>query len=71
MTECNSVGTPITTEMKFTKEGDRKPIEPTIFKSLIGNLRYLIIIRLDIVYGVGLVSRYIEELKSSHLLAAK
>jgi hypothetical protein len=71
MTECNSVGTPIVTEMKFTKEGDRKPIEPTIFKSLVGSLRYRIITRLDIVYGVGLMSRYIEEPKLSYLLAAK
>jgi Reverse transcriptase (RNA-dependent DNA polymerase) len=66
MTECNSVGTPIATRMKLTKECDEKPIEPTIFKSLVGSLRYLIITRPDIMYGVGLMSRYMEEPKSSH-----
>jgi Reverse transcriptase (RNA-dependent DNA polymerase) len=71
MTECNFVGTSVASGTKLTKEGDEKFIEPSIFKSLVGNIRYLTIIRPDIVYGVGLVSRYMEEPKSSHLLAAK
>ena len=41
------------------------------FKSLVGSLRYLTITRPDIVYGVGLVSRYIETPKDSHWLAAE
>jgi hypothetical protein len=66
MTEYNSVGISVATVTKLTKEGDEKSMEQTIFKSLVGNLRYLIIIRHIITYGVGLVSRYMEESKSSH-----
>jgi Reverse transcriptase (RNA-dependent DNA polymerase) len=71
MTECNSIGIPIATGKKLTKKGDEKPIEPTIFKSLVGSLRYLTITRPDIVYGVRFVSRYMKESKSLHWLAAK
>jgi hypothetical protein len=71
MTECNSVDTLVATGTKLTKEGDGKPIEPTIFKSLVGSLRYLTITRPNIVYGVGLVSRYMKEPKLSHWLVAK
>ena len=71
MAECNPVGTPVATGTKLTKEGDGKHVDPTIYKSLVGSLRYLTITRPDIVHGVGLVSRYMEEPKSSHWLAAK
>jgi Reverse transcriptase (RNA-dependent DNA polymerase) len=66
MAECNFIGTLVATEIKLTKEGDGKPIEPTIFKSLVGTLRYLTIRRPNIVYGVELVSRYMKEPKSSY-----
>jgi hypothetical protein len=66
MTECNYVGTPVATGTKLIKEGDGKSIKPTIFKSLVRSLRYLTITRPDIVYGVGLMSRYMEEPKSSY-----
>jgi hypothetical protein len=66
MIECNYVGTPVVIGTKLIKECDGKSIEPTIFKSLVRSLRYLTITRPDIVYGVGLVSRYMEEPKSSY-----
>jgi hypothetical protein len=72
MIECNSIGTPVATRTKLTKKkGDRKLIELTIFKNIVGSLKYLIITRPNIVYGVGLVSRYMKESKSTHQLVAK
>jgi len=71
MESCNSVSTPIETSIKLSKEGDDRVIEPTLYKSLVGSLRYLTITRPDIVYGVGLVSRYMEKPMQTHWLTAK
>ncbi|XP_074345106.1 uncharacterized protein LOC141684164 [Apium graveolens] len=42
-----------------------------LFKSLVGSLRYLTFTRPDIMYAVGLVSRYMEKPKQDHFMAAK
>lgn len=46
-------------------------MNPTYYKSLIGSMRYLICTRSDILFKVGLASRFMEEPKGSHLMAAK
>ena len=71
MSNCNPVNTPIATGMKLSREENGDFVNSIFFKSLVGSLRYLTITRLDIVYGVGLVSRYMETPKESHWLAAK
>ena len=62
MSNCNSVNIPIATgmkhqekEMKLSREENGDFVDSTLFKSLVGSLRYLTIIRPDIIYGVGLV----------------
>ena len=71
MSNCNPVNTPIATGMKLSREEIRDFVDSTLFKSLVGSLKYLTTTRSYIVYGVGLVSRYIETPKGSHWLAAK
>jgi len=46
-------------------------IDPTYFKILIGSLRYLTRTRPVMLYGVGLISRYMEIPDQSHLNATK
>jgi hypothetical protein len=50
------------------KEG---AIDATLYKSLVESLRYLRCTSPDIIYGVGLVSRYMEEPKITHWKAIK
>ena len=42
-----------------------------MYKSLVGSLRYWTITRPDIMYVVGLVSRYMNESRQKHFQAAK
>ena len=57
--------------MKFSLKNDEKEVDPTLFKQIVGSLRYLCHTRPDIAYGVGLISRYMVKPTTSHLVAAK
>jgi hypothetical protein len=67
---CNPVSTPVENgmELRKSKVGN---VDPTYFKSLVGSLRYLTCTRPDILYGVELISKYMETPDQSHLNAAK
>ncbi|CAH9097660.1 unnamed protein product [Cuscuta europaea] len=71
MDDCNPINTPVDCGVKLSKFGDEEKVEPTIFKSLVGSLRYLTCTRPDILYGVGFISRYMEDPRTSHWKAAK
>ena len=71
MDSYNAVNTLVATGLKLSKEGEGKLVNSTMYKSLVGSLRYLTMTRLDILYGVGLVSRYMETPRESHWLTAK
>ncbi|KAK3010231.1 hypothetical protein RJ639_010921 [Escallonia herrerae] len=69
--DCQLVDIPVECGTKLTKKGAGKPVNPTYYKSLVGCLRYLTCTRHDLLFGVGLVSRYMENPRTSHLQAAK
>jgi len=71
MESYNSMSTLVETSIKLSKEGDDRVIKPTLYKSMVGSLKYLTITRPDIFYGVGFVSRYMEKPMQTHWLAAK
>jgi len=70
ISSCNRL-TPIATGMKQSREENGDFVDSTLFKSLVSSLGYLMITTPDIVYGIGLVSHYIETPKESHWLVAK
>ncbi|KAF7129740.1 hypothetical protein RHSIM_Rhsim10G0098100 [Rhododendron simsii] len=71
MESCNLVNTPVEIGLELRKSTSGGNVDPTYFISLVGSLRYLICTRPDILYGVGLISRYMEVPAHSHLNAAK
>ncbi|GAA0149774.1 oxidase [Lithospermum erythrorhizon] len=71
MKECKPVNTPVEVGMKLRTNSIKESINSTLFKSLVGSLRYLTFTRPDIMYAVGLVSRYIEKPKQDHFITAK
>jgi len=60
---CNSASTPAEVNMKLVKNEDEELVDPT--------LRYLCKCRLCISYVVCIISKFISEPRSSHLLAVK
>ena len=71
MSNCNPVVTPAEVGVKLKRDSPGSFVDPTLYKSLVGSLRYLTITRPDIMFAVGLVSRYMEEPRQEHFKAAK
>jgi hypothetical protein len=58
-------------KLKLSKVSDSKPVDATIYRSLIGSLRYLLHIRLELTYSVCYLSRFKEAPKQEHLDTVK
>ncbi|XP_040873473.1 uncharacterized mitochondrial protein AtMg00810-like [Glycine max] len=57
--------------IKLSTGEDTNLVDSTLYRQLIGSLRYLCNSRSDITYEVGLVSRFMKKPCKDHLLAAK
>ena len=57
--------------LKLSKEDCNKNVDPTLYKSIVGNLMYLTATRPDIMPVVSLISRFMERPKEAHWQAAK
>ncbi|OIT02422.1 retrovirus-related pol polyprotein from transposon tnt 1-94 [Nicotiana attenuata] len=66
MLDCNPVNTPMESGTKLSKFDEGEKVNPTFFKSLVGSLRYLTCTRPDILFAVGVVSRFMEAPTSTH-----
>lgn len=71
MEHCKPVSTPVEYGVKMSLHQDGEEINPTFFKSLVESLRYLTCTILDILFGIGLVSRHMEASTTSHLKVVK
>lgn len=71
MKNCNSVTTPVEKGLKLVKDPAGKRVDCTLYKQIVGSLMYLTATRPDLMYSVSLISRYMEQPKEIHLLAAK
>jgi hypothetical protein len=71
MHEANPTQCPLEPGMKLSMDKEGKPVDATLYRRRIGCLRYLLHTRPDLSYSVGLVSRYMQEPKESHMAAVK
>ncbi|XP_074364362.1 secreted RxLR effector protein 161-like [Apium graveolens] len=71
MTDCNPSKYPMEPKVQLVKDETGKTVNSTMFKSLVGGLRYLVHTRPDIVYSVGMISQFMERPTTMHLNAAK
>ncbi|KAL1360030.1 hypothetical protein AAHE18_04G148400 [Arachis hypogaea] len=61
MEHSKPVSTLVEEKFKLQREDKGRAVNPTYYKNLIGSLRYLTATRPDIVFGVSLLSRFMEE----------
>ena len=71
MSNCKVFPTPIIIGLKLRKDDDGSIVDPTMFKRLVGSLMYLDATRSNIMYGVSLISIFMESPKYSHWKARK
>lgn len=71
MENCKEVATPIETNAKLSLDEEGISVDGTLYKQIVGSLRFICNSRPDISYGVGLISRFMSNPKASHLVAAK
>ncbi|XP_017423587.1 uncharacterized mitochondrial protein AtMg00810-like [Vigna angularis] len=71
MTVCNSARSLIEVNLKLAKNKTEEDAEETVFKQIVGSLRFLCNSILDLSFDVGLISRFMNNPKKSHMLTAK
>ncbi|KAK2402146.1 putative mitochondrial protein [Trifolium repens] len=71
MVDYNSSVTPADTKVKIEDDDTSEAVDSTMFRQLVGSLRYLCQSRPDISYAVGYISRFMSKPLKSHFLAAK
>jgi hypothetical protein len=70
MGSCHPVTTPSEVNIKLRRD-DEGDVDASLFKQLVGSLRFLCNSRPDNSFGVGHISKFMSALKKSHLAAAK
>jgi hypothetical protein len=66
LSNCNSCRTPMECRLKLKKEDGSGEVDKTLYRSVIGSLRYLVNTRPDIAAAVGVANRFIENPTASH-----
>jgi hypothetical protein len=71
MADCNRVHVPMEPRLKLSKRSTNPPVDVTLYRSIIGSLRYLVHTRPDISFSVGMLSRFMEAPTTEHMSAVK
>ena len=71
MDDSNPASSLVEPNVKLEKNGEEEKVDVTLFKKIVGSLRYLCNSRPDIGFIVRLVRRYMSEPRVSHMKAAR
>lgn len=66
MSNCNSCRVPMECRLKVKKHDDTGEADKTLYRSVIGSLRYLVNTRPDLALAVGVASRFMENPTQIH-----
>jgi hypothetical protein len=71
MEKCNPAATPLEANLKLNKDENEKDVDSTLYKQIVGCVRFLCCTRPVITFGVGLINRFMESPKVTHFAATK
>nr|KYP66838.1 Retrovirus-related Pol polyprotein from transposon TNT 1-94 [Cajanus cajan] len=71
MMGCNPAETPAEINGKLTRSENEASVDGTLFRQIVGSLRFICHSRPEIAFSVGLVSRFMNDPRQPHLVAAK
>src|SRR4051812_42790624 len=71
MTDCYETQAPMDQRHKLSKSSSNSPVDTTMYRSIVGSLRYLVHTRPDLAYSVGIVSRFMENPTIEHMSVIK
>lgn len=71
LASCKPISTPMEVRLKLSTKSTTPTVDATMYRSLVGSLRYLVHTRPDIAFAVGYVSRFMETPRQEHLVAVK
>lgn len=71
MADCNPVQVPMEPRLKLSKKSSNPPVDASMYRSIVGSLRYLVHSRPDISFAVGYVSRFMEAPTTEHYAAVR
>ena len=66
MAECKPCVTPMEERLKLTKASTATKVDATLYRIIVGSLRYLVHTRPDITFVVGYVSRFMKDPREDH-----
>ncbi|PNX81186.1 hypothetical protein L195_g037203 [Trifolium pratense] len=71
MNGCNSLSNPSETNSKFDECTNEEKVDPTMFRQMVGSLRYVYNSRPNICYAVIVISRFMHDTRKPYLITAK
>ena len=66
MAKCKPRVTPMEEWLKLTKASTTAKVDATLYWSIVGGLRYLVRMRLDITFTVGYINHFMEDPREDH-----
>jgi hypothetical protein len=71
MVGCKAMATPMEERIKLSWASTAPKVDATLYRSIVGGLRWLMHTRTDIAFAVGYMSRFMEDLREDHWTAVK
>jgi hypothetical protein len=71
MADCKAAATPMEERLRLSRDSTAEEVDATLYRRIVGSLRYLIHTRPDLTYVVGYVSRFLERPTEEHFQAVK
>jgi hypothetical protein len=71
MVDCKAVATPMEERLRLSCDSTAEEVDATLYRRIVGSLRYLIHTQPDLTYTVRYVSRFLERPTKEHLQAVK